>query len=178
MTRAEALQRVLGAARVFQGVVEQGGENCGQMVELFLKGCSLGKGYPWCAAVVRRIGHFALYDPKTKTSAWPLPATAGCAVLGEFAAKHQVLLDPAVHPPEPGDVFLLWHTFKDKQGKVVDARFGHTGVVLARNADGSVDTAEGNTNDDGGREGYGFFFKTRSLKPKDRLVRWATLLPE
>lgn len=39
---------------------------------------------------------------------------------------------------------------------------GHTGIIIAVNG-GFMDTIEGNTNDQGGREGSGVFARTRKI---------------
>jgi hypothetical protein len=162
-----AIEQVLAAARALEGVAEEPkNSNAGQMVERFLRLVGLSKGNPWCAAFVSFVGHHGLYDPQTKKSAWPLPLTGGCTVLGEYALKHKVL-DTT---PERGDVFLLWHTVDGVQ------RFAHTGFVVAVLEDGSCLTLEGNTNSDGSREGWLSTYKTRHFGANDRFVRWSTLV--
>ena len=67
-----------------------------------------------------------------------------------------------------GDIFLVW--FPSLK------RFGHTGLVLSRNPDGSLETREGNTSGAGSREGWMVADRTRTLGKFDRVVRWVDAL--
>lgn len=157
----EAVDLVLRVAKSRVGACEvPANSNAGPFVERVLKNVGLGKGYPWCAADVFDIGTIALDDR------WPLPKTASCAALGEFATAHNIL----VEKPQRGDVFLLW----EKVGGVW--RFAHTGFVELVHADGACDTSEGNTNGAGSRDGWLHWEKTRYFAAKDRFVRWTNLL--
>ncbi len=164
---------VVAAANAFVGVSEQGGSNRGQMVELFLRGVDQPPGQPWCAAFVHHVGHWALYDHAVRRSSWPLPRTASCWELGCFAKDHGI----SVEAPLFGDVFL--------QYKPALGRFGHTGLV-ERVIELRLDrgrriyvcgTIEGNTNEEGSREGNTTLRKLRRFCPEagDRFIRWADL---
>lgn len=139
--------------------------NAGPFVEPLLKKVGLAKGDPWCAADVYDIGTIA-FDGTTLV--WPLPRTGGCAILGEYAAKHNVL----VSTPEVGDVFLLWEKVEGVY------RFAHTGFVrsIVDAATKTCGTTEGNTNSAASREGWLHAEKTRVFKPEDRFIRWVNLL--
>ncbi len=164
---------VIAAANAFVGVGEQGGNNRGQMVEMFLREVHQEPGQPWCAAFVHHVGYWALYDHEAQRSSWPLQATASCALLGEDAGKHGILKDE----PQFGDVFLLY--------KPALKRFGHTGFIervrWARKAGArtiwTCSTIEGNTNAEGSREGDGTLRKVRDFCPEDgdRFIRWVDL---
>src|SRR5688500_1060182 len=113
------------------------------------------------------------FDHAVGRSSWPLPATASCYVLGEFAQRREVL----VKEPRAGDVFLQYNS--------ILRRFAHTGIVVRVDAERvtggekwyECTTIEGNTNEDGSREGEGVYCRTRRLYPGvgDRFVRWADL---
>jgi hypothetical protein len=79
-------------------------------------------------------------------------------------AAKRLLSSPAV-----GDLFLIWNA------KVDGGRFAHIGFVTAVTAEGFA-TIEGNSNDSGGREGYGVFELARKLLPATRFVRWTAAL--
>lgn len=169
MERAEAVARVLSGAYQFLDFTEQGGDNHGQVVETFLKLTGNSPGDPWCAAFVSFVGWRALLNitPTTlkRASAWPLPRTAGCKVLGDFAAKQGILMGK----PEVGDVFLKYYASK--------RRFAHTGFVLSVLDDGTCLTLEGNTNQKPEeRNGWGVFIKKQHFKVSDRFVRWQVLI--
>jgi hypothetical protein len=165
---------LIATAQGFMGVREHGGNNRGQMVELFLAGVKQGPGAPWCAAFVHHAGYWSHFDSAAGRSFWPLPATASCFLLGAFAEQNRVLVDQ----PQAGDVFL--------QFNVALARFAHTGIII------SVDrvndrpsgrpwydctTIEGNTNEEGSREGNAVVIKKRVFYPdmRDRFIRWVDL---
>lgn len=63
---------LVAAANAFVGLGEEGGDNRGQMVELFLREVKHPPGQPWCAAFVYHIGYCAHYDHKIGKSSWPL----------------------------------------------------------------------------------------------------------
>lgn len=154
MTPAELVLRVAAAT---EGAAEVGA-NAGPYVERVLKRTGVPKGNPWCAAYVADVGVCALGDR------WPLPKTAACLQLGEFARRKTILNEK----PMPGDVFLLWYP---KLG-----RFAHTGFVTDVVDSNTVKTIEGNTNADGSRDGWLVARKTRDIGPNDRFVRWSLLV--
>src|SRR5688500_5652994 len=92
---------LVASANAFLGLGEDGGDNRGQMVELFLREVHQEPGQPWCAAFVYHVGFWSHYDHKSKRSSWPLPATASYAYLGEWAAMKGVYKTDA----QLGDVF-------------------------------------------------------------------------
>jgi len=164
---------LIAAAEAFVGLREEG-DNRGLMIELFLKGVNQPPGQPWCAAFVHHVGQRSHFDPVASKSSWPLPNTASCYMLGVFAKQKQIL----VEEPLEGDVFLLWSPML--------ARFAHTGIVSRVFANGATPagrpwfdchTIEGNTTDDGSREGWGVLRRIRRFYPAvgDRFVRWADL---
>ena len=101
---------------------------------------------PWCGAFVSWV--FA-------SSGHPLPAIQtkrgfmGVWLAHDWAQQHRRL----VRTPQPGDVFFILRR----------NRTGHTGIVEAVNADGTVTTIEGNTNGAGGRLGDRVARRTRRI---------------
>ena len=136
MTLAE---RSLEIALSHMGVSEHPkGSNSGPEVNIYLKSVGLGPGYPWCMAFV----YWCVNE----------------------AAKELGLINPLVKTP---GVMVQWNTTtcrklspKDngiKPGDIGVMEFGHgTGhIFFIKKKSGSLlYTAEGNTNDDGSREGY------------------------
>lgn len=129
------------------------GPNAGAYVERALKLTGLPIGNPWCAAWIAVVGKAAL--PET----WPVPLTASCYALGEWAKKKNCLLTT----PTPGAIFLVWRASLN--------RFAHTGIVV----DGA-DTISGNTTVPGQagdpREGWAVVRKVWSYRPEDRFIAW------
>lgn len=164
---------VIAAANAFVGLKEEGGDNRGQVVEFMLAQVKQPPGQPWCAAFVYHIGYSAHYDSRLGRSSWPLPATASCQDLYDFANP----LEAVMTEPMEGDVFLVWRP-KLK-------RFAHTGFVV------SVDdvleepggprylctTVEGNTNTDGSANGNAALRRARTFGASDRFIRWVQLDP-
>lgn len=174
-------QLLIAAANAFVGLREEGGDNRGQMVEMFLREVRQPPGEPWCAAFVHHVGYWSHFDAAIRKSSWPLPATASCWELGQYALVRRILFKD----PQPGDVFLA---FSRSLG-----RFHHAGIVVSvdarypagvaepgpRGSEGLwvCTTVEGNTNDDGSVNGNATLRKTRRFNTLsgDRFVRWVEL---
>lgn len=165
---------LIAAANAFVGFTELGGDNRGQVVERFLAEVHQRPGQPWCAAFVYHVGYHSHYDQATKLSAWPLPPTASCEELAHFARLRDALRDK----PQVGDVFVLFSSSL--------RRFAHTGIITGVDADrpGERDvhactTIEGNTNDDGSRDGVATMRKVRTFREGDghKFIRWTEIQP-
>lgn len=154
LSPADLLIRVAGASVGASEVPAN--SNAGPFVERCLRITGLGKGHPWCAAVV------AMWGLEAFGAKWALPKTASCYQLGEYARVKEAL-DPT---PAVGDVFLLHYPSLN--------RFAHTGIVVGVSA-GTIETIEGNTNDGGSREGWLVARKRRTPGERDRFIRWTTL---
>lgn len=128
--------------------VEVGGENRGPWVRLYTGGKD-GRAYAWCAG-------FATYVLRQAAEsaglALPLACSLACDNVAESARRRRQFVSESDLATgkvprdalRPGTLFLVrkgpgdWH---------------HTGIVVRAEAD-SFETIEGNTNDDGSREGY------------------------
>ena len=165
---------LVAAANAFVGLAEEGGDNRGQVVELFLREVQEPAGQPWCAAFVHHVGYWSHFDNKAKRSSWPLPATASCEALGKFARETRTDRRDA----RAGDVFLVF-------SKTMN-RFVHTGIVVSVDETYAIPkdhfmyvctTIEGNTNDDGSANGTTTLRKTRRFNTAvgDRFIRWAEI---
>jgi hypothetical protein len=134
--------QIVPVAELFVGWVrETTGKNDGPWVEAIQRTTGNKKGDPWCASFVNWVLDIAYRDMN------PLPATASCDVLLEFARKNQLLTST----PQPGDVFLVMCTKNDAI---------HAGIVTEVKTD-TVKTIEGNTNREGAREGNGVWARER-----------------
>jgi hypothetical protein len=117
------------------GVHEQGGQNCGPEVDLYLASVGLDPGYAWCAAFVffcfkKAAAQIGLVNPCPKTAS---------------AVKLWTLTEPIcrITAPTPGAIYVLDHG----GGK------GHAGIVEQVGGDGTLIEISGNTNSAGSREG-------------------------
>lgn len=166
MTRSAATQRVLQVASGEVGVKEQPlGSNFGPRVSQYLGATGIRRPAYWCASFVAFVGQSAIGD------VWPLPLSASCDVLLDFARRHKCLYPS----PIAGDVFLVMASESDAI---------HTGFVTSVNlATKTVGTIEGNSNDGGSRNGIEVARRpARAIDPPGRykllFVRWSEMLDE
>lgn len=123
--------------------VEAGGQNMGPWVRYFMDGRQ-GEDFPWCAGFVTYVMRQVAND---KGEACPVERTYSCDVLGYAARKAGTLVrgnSGNLSKVKAGDIFLVRKTPSD---------WTHTGFVIEANPEHVV-TIEGNTNDEGSREGY------------------------
>lgn len=125
------------------GIKEQGGANRGRQVEQYLASVGFGPGYAWCGAFVswcyQQVG---IRHPK---SAW----------VPSYARKQNIVYQRGEFVqqlPKAEDVFMIW--FERLR------RPAHIGFV-DQWKNQWVNTVEGNTNDNGSREGDGVYRKRR-----------------
>jgi hypothetical protein len=121
------------------GVVEvPKGSNRGPEVDEYIKSVGLnptGK-YSWCMAFV-----YWCHEKAALSLGAPNPMLKTGGVMMQYNKRKDTNGNKT---PMPGDVFIMDY------GKGL----GHTGIVESVNTDGTVSTIEGNTNDEGSREGY------------------------
>lgn len=140
--------KVVNVAQSQLGVSEQPpGSNRGPEVDQYLASVGIAFAAAWCAAFV--------YWCHQQASITGVPKTGGVLDLWNKAASNRVT------EPQPGDVFIL-----DFGGGK-----GHTGIVESVDGD-TLTTIEGNTNDDGSREGYEVARRTRSAAKVKGFLRF------
>jgi hypothetical protein len=138
---------------------EVGGQNRGPWVRLYMDG-NEGDAFAWCAG-------FAMYCLKQACAALGLPLpiepSDSCDELARRASAAGLLLEEVLAQDgglKAGSLFLVRRTPTD---------WTHVGIV-SHVAAGAIDTIEGNTNDEGSREGYEVCARTRDFKNKDFIV--------
>ncbi len=128
------------------GVREIGGENRGAHVEMYLAITGLGPGYAWCSSFVSWVYfHTGVQAP---ISAW----------VPSFALKNKRIYQRGKflkQRPQSGDVFMIWYHKLNRPA--------HIGFV-DQWGEKWITTVEGNTNDNGSREGDGVYRKRRLKK--------------
>lgn len=155
MTHTEMIEALLAQCAEDRNTQESPrGSNRGKRVEQMLRYTGLGGGYPWCAAAVATWGVEALGE------SWPVPRSADCDALLAWA-KRRVCLHAS--SPQRGDIFLVMKSADDAI---------HTGIVSSVIDENTIQTWEGNTNNDGSREGYRVCYRTRT-RGSLVYVRWA-----
>ncbi|MGV3707611.1 MAG: CHAP domain-containing protein [Gemmatimonas sp.] len=164
MIQLSAIDLILRVSQASVGACEIG-TNAGPYVERVLARTGNKKGEPWCAAYVADIGISALGNE------WPVVRSGRVADVVAWAVKRDCSVVPAregAGRPQIGDAFAIYFPTL--------GRHAHIGIVIGVNADGSIRTREGNSNDGGSREGWRVIERTRTLSVQDRLIRWVNAL--
>jgi len=144
-TRAERVERVVEVARGTIGWKEEH-RNSGPVVDKILASVGLeGTGAPWCAAWVVFVGDEAFGKQHN-----PFPRSAWSPA---FVVKPTWDRGKGV-TPGPADAFGIY--FQSLR------RVAHTGLIERIEGKMAI-TIEGNTNDNGSREGDGVYRKRRPL---------------
>src|SRR5258706_150956 len=139
---------------------EVGGQNSGPWVRLYMDG-NEGEQWSWCAG----FACFVLKQACTALdSTLPIAPSFSCDSLAASAKQRKVFVTEAAAVDHtkltPGSFFLLRRTETD---------WVHTGIVTNIAAE-TLRTIEGNTNDDGSREGYEVCQRIRGYGTKDFIV--------
>ncbi len=163
LTPLKEPQSSLGAAVVAyakqhlaQHPVEVGGENKGPWVRLYMNG-NEGKDWPWCAGFITFVLRQAC---ETLGHTMPIKGSFSCDTLAAQAKKAKRFVRAAERAEGnlgSGAIFLNRRTSSD---------WTHTGLV-ADFSEQACSTIEGNTNDEGSREGYEVCARTRGYGKMD-----------
>lgn len=130
-------QEALFVAKTQLDITEEKG-NKGPEVRKYLKAVGLGEGFPWCMAFVYWCVGMAAEKLGLEN---PLVKTGG--VLRQYnETTCRKLPRQSYDCIQPGDIFIQDH----------GGGTGHTGFILSRKGS-VVKTIEGNSNDEGSREG-------------------------
>ena len=139
---------------------EVGGQNRGPWVRLYMDGRE-GSNWPWCAGFVSFVIRQACVLLGRRV---PFPKTYSCDILAAngqkrnlFVAERDISRSNAAASLPPGTVFL------NRRGS---GDWTHTGIVVSAGEE-TFATIEGNTNDEGSREGYEVCSRTRGYENKD-----------
>lgn len=156
---------VAAAAESQIGVRETGGSNKGAELQKFFdsdwydpNGTLPGdEGYAWCAS-------FVCWCVKEAGERVDLPfnrpRTPGAWDFENWARREEVeLIKPAMREVRRGDIVVF--------------KFSHVGIATGDEANGRVETVEGNTNKAGSREGDGVYRKIRRKSQIRSIIRLA-----
>ncbi|TZG23966.1 CHAP domain-containing protein [Sphingomonas montanisoli] len=124
--------------------VEIGGQNAGPWVRMYMDG-NEGPAWPWCMGFVTFVVRQAALAMAMKVPEH-LERTYSCDVVGGRARKFGKLVLGPSPIVKPGDIFLV-----PAKGRAND--WVHTGIIIEVNGQ-TFTTIEGNTNDEGSREGF------------------------
>ncbi len=141
-------QRALQIAAANEGVSElPRNSNSGPEVNIYLKSVGLKPGFPWCMAFV-----YWCVDQAAKELALKNPLVKTGGVLRQWNETSLRKFPSRATAVQPGNIFIMEFSHGT----------GHTGIV-EKVAGGLVYTIEGNTNDDGSREGYEVARRQRAI---------------
>ncbi|MDD1607299.1 MAG: peptidoglycan-binding protein [Methylococcaceae bacterium] len=135
---------------------EVGGQNRGPWVRLYMNG-NEGEPWAWCAGFVCFCLKQACKTLDQKTL--PITPSFSCDDLAASAKKNKIFVNH--NAIKPGSLFLVRRT---------DTDWTHTGIVISVDSE-TCKTIEGNTNDDGSREGYEVCMRTRAYTTKLDFIR-------
>jgi len=148
-----------GRSHLREHPMEKGGQNRGPWVRLYMKGND-GSQWAWCAGFII----FLLEQARQRLELpMPIPGSFSCDSLAAQAKDRGLFIaerDVRRGTIPPGSVFLVRRTSTD---------WTHTGIVTSSGPD-AFETIEGNTNDDGSREGFEVCSRTRGYGDKDFIV--------
>lgn len=135
-------------------------QNEGTWVRAYMDGHE-GPQWAWCLGFVQTVVDQATFTVGQLLTDY-MPQSYSCDDIGNHGIKNGQLLRNADlasgdQRVEPGDVFLIVKTEHD---------WTHTGIITAIDGDW-IDTIEGNTNDEGSREGYEVCARRRNFKTKN-----------
>lgn len=139
--------------------LEVGGPNCGPWVRLYMKG-QQGREWAWCAGFMTFLMEQAAEQRGEKT---PIKGSVSCDIMASQAKQAGAFLkerDATAEQLVDGSLFLVRRTSTD---------WTHVGMVLDAD-DGAFGTLEGNTNDEGSREGFEVCARVRGYSSKDFIV--------
>lgn len=160
--RALAVWLVVRLAKMLRGGYELG-VNDGPLVRLFHRVTGTRAGDAWCAA-------FTSFLVFLLGATIDMPPMAYCPDIANWGKRKGI----ADRKPDVGDLLVFWRYVASEKR----SRFAHVAIITAVDPDGTPDTLEGNTDDDGGREGWVIAPKERTVGPNDLCVHWHHLIPE
>ncbi|PCJ55972.1 MAG: peptidoglycan-binding protein [Planctomycetota bacterium] len=142
------------------GIAQEVGSNEGPWVRSYMGGND-GKQWAWCMGFAQTMLDQA-YSTVGRKFTDIMPLTYSCDIVGEHGLKTKALicnadlrkLDGISEKVKPGDLFLIVKTEHD---------WVHTGIIEKVKGD-ILHTIEGNTNDEGSREGYELCRRKRNFR--------------
>ena len=156
-------QRLVELALKEVGVKEVGNTNCGERVNFYKSATWLPyeESWPWCAAFIDWLIWTAINDTKQSYS-FERPRTASAWDLENWSLKQddstQTKRDPKVKDIAAGDIVIF--------------KFSHVGLAIGPVVNGVFPTIEGNTDNEGSRDGGGVWKKQRKLSSVKTRIRF------
>jgi len=149
------------------GVTEVNGSNCGPRVNEYKAATNLPpkESWPWCAAFVCWVVREAMQQSTSRMIpkfTFNRPTTAGAFDMENWSRAQDA--STSTKKPPQRDI---------QAGDIVVFNFSHIGFAVSGvDADGYVQTVEGNTDTAGSREGGGVFKKRRAVSSIRSRIRF------
>lgn len=156
---------LMNTSEKFIGATEKGGNNkdfTNKELKQMLVKAGWKSGQAWCSYMVRGLlDHCGISNTITGWSPTSYNKKDVIYTDGKFKKEHN-----------EEDILVMSLSYnKFKKNKSRFKGIGHTGIV-EKVREKSVITREGNTGDDGGRDGDGFYRKIRPLTKNIHITRW------
>jgi hypothetical protein len=163
-TNLSTLVRQYATAHLAQKPREIGGQNCGPWVRLYMEGHE-GPQWAWCAGFISFILKQAA---ETLGMTLPIPGSFSCDSLAAQAKSAGIFINGAgIEDGTIGTAILsITSIFLVRR---TDTDWTHTGFGFSYGPY-AFETIEGNTNDEGSREGYEVCVRSRGYGSKDFIL--------
>jgi hypothetical protein len=138
------------------------GENWGPKVQAFLAAANVHTPNPWCAAFVNWCAEQEAAKLGVKSPLELVPNQAYVQSYVDYGKAHGWVIP--TKDAKAGDLICFFHKS--------EGRYAHIGFVTGWK-DGQIMTIEGNTNDEGSREGYEVAKRLRTVTSGVLILRWA-----
>jgi hypothetical protein len=147
--------------------IELGGANCGPWVRAYMSG-NQGRSWPWCAGFVTFVMKQAAQIHQRST---PIQGSFSCDVLASQAKNNKLF----VSQKDLDNRATAWNSSELNTCCIFlvrssDTDWTHTGFAFNYQPNGTFETIEGNTNDEGHREGYEVCKRDRGRNKKDFIL--------
>jgi hypothetical protein len=163
---SKLVEEIIRIAKAEVGVREVGNTNCGVRVNQYKAATWLNpkKSWAWCAAFVCWVVREAMASAGVKqTSTFKRPRTAGAWDFINWSLE-QDNSTSTLRNPKGKDIAA---------GDIVVFTFSHIGIATSGcDANGMLETVEGNTDDAGSREGGGVHAKFRHISKIRARIRF------
>lgn len=153
MCREDLARRAVAIAVAEEGEREVGSSNWGPRVKEYLKAANVTVPAAWCAGFVNWSFEQAALELGVTSPLESVPLQAYVQSYVQHGKANNWVVPNA--DARAGDLFCLWNASLK--------RYAHIGIVTGWTMDGKrLTTIEGNTNDEGSREGYEVAKRTRT----------------
>ena len=162
-----SLRKVTLATAAAKLGVREEGSNSGEAVKIFQNAAGIKPGQPWCAAFVNWAAEQGAKQLGVLSPLEKVPLQGLVQSYVDYGIEHEWVV--AYSNVLPGDLFCLFD--------VGLKRYAHIGFVESKvNNENAFMTVEGNSNDEGHREGVEVCCRKRKVKANTLFLRWTKVV--